>query len=94
MATRRLGARQADCHASSGPVVRIPTPDDYPPDYVVFWRELTPAERSPCDGHFRVFRRFGLQTGAALDFPVRERLFLRVSARMWFQAEVGIGVRF
>ena len=87
-------ARQADCHASSGPVVRIPTPDDYPSDYVVFRQELTPDERSPCDGHVRVFRRFGLQTGAALDFPVGEKLFLRVSARMWFQAEVGIGVRF
>ena len=74
--------------------MRIPTPDDYPPDYVVFRQELTPDERSPCDGHVRVSRRFGLQTGAALDFPVGDKLFLRVSARMWFQAEVGIGVRF
>lgn len=86
--------RQADCFASAGPVVRIPTPADWPADYVVFRQELTPEERSPCDDHMRTWKRFGPQVGAALDVPIGERFFLRAGARMWLQAEVGVGVKF
>ena len=37
-----MHGKQADCFASEGPVVRIPTPADWPPDSVVFRQELTP----------------------------------------------------
>ena len=56
--------RQADCFASAGPVVRIPTPDDWPAEHVVYRRELTPEERSPCDDHIRTWKRFGPQVPA------------------------------
>ena len=36
------------CRAFDGPMVRIPTPLDWPPDYVVFRAELTAEERRRC----------------------------------------------
>ena len=46
-----MRGKQADCFASEGPVVRIPTPADWPSgtsESVVFRQELTPEERSRC----------------------------------------------
>ena len=37
--------------------------------------------------------RYGLQVGAVLDKTIGERLFLRASVRMWFQTEVGVGLK-
>ena len=87
--------RQADCFASDGPVVRIPTPADWPPDYVVFRQELTTEERSRCGDTTRTDQHIWPQAGVALDVPVGERLFFRASARMvLFQVEFGVGVKF
>ena len=87
--------RQADCFASDGPVVRIPTPADWPPDYVVFRQELTTEERSRCGDTSRTDQHIWPQAGAALDVPIGERLFFRASARMvLFQVEFGVGVKF
>ena len=90
-----IHGKQADCGASDGPVVRIPTPADWPPDSVVFRQELTPEERSRCGDTTRTYQHIFPQAGAALDVPVGERLFFRASARMvLFQVEVGVGVKF
>ena len=90
-----IHGKQADCGASDGPVVRIPTPADWPPDSVVFRQELTPEERSRCGDTTRTYQYIFPQAGAALDVPVGERLFFRASARMvLFQVEVGVGVKF
>ena len=90
-----IHGKQADCFASEGPVVRIPTPADWPPDSVVFRQELTPEERSRCGDTTRTYQHIFPQAGAALDVPVGERLFFRASARMvLFQVEVGVGVKF
>ena len=87
--------RQAACFASDGPVVRIPTPADWPPDYVVFRQELTTEERSRCGDTSRTDQHILPQAGAALDVPIGERLFFRASARMvLFQVEFGVGVKF
>ena len=88
-----MHGKQADCFASEGPVVRIPTPADWPPDSVVFRQELTPEERSRCTDYTRTYQHIFPQAGAVLDLPVGERLFFRASARM-FQVEVGVGVKF
>ena len=90
-----IHGKQADCFASEGPVVRIPTPADWPPDSVVFRQELTPEERSRCTDYTRTYQHIFPQAGAVLDLPVVERLFFRASARMvLFQVEVGVGVKF
>lgn len=90
---------RAFCRASDGPVVRIPAPRDWPPDYVVFRQELTPEERMRCADELRSLNTtangFGVQAGAVLDVDIRERLFFRAGARLWLlRAEVGVGVRF
>ena len=87
-------ARKAYCFASKGPVVRIPTPANGPPDDVVFRQELTPEERRHCADDIRNGLAFGPQVGAVLDVPVGQRLFFRAGVRLWLQAEVGIGVKF
>ena len=84
----------AFCWASEGPVVRIPTPADWPPDYVVFRQELTPAERGRCPDDTYTQKRIGPQAGAVLDVPLGERFFLRASTRLWLRAGVGVGVKF
>ena len=40
-------SRVAFCRASERPVVRISTPADWPPDYVVFRQEPNPSEARP-----------------------------------------------
>ena len=87
-------SRVAFCWASEGPVVRIPTPADWPPDYVVFRQELTPAERGRCPDGTYTNKRIGPQAGAVLDVPLGERFFFRASTRLWLRAGVGVGVKF
>lgn len=92
------------CFASEGPVVRIPTPANYPPDYPVFRQELTPQERARCsDTWISTQHQFAWQAGAQLDVPLGERFFFRVGTRTfgvgitptsWGRAEAGIGVKF
>ena len=92
-----MHGKQASCLASDGPVVRIPTPADWPPDSIVFRQELTPEERSRCvdDTRTRTYQHIWPQVGAALDVPVGERLFVRASARLVLpQVEFGVGVKF
>ena len=89
---------RASCRASEGPVVRIPTPRDWPRDYVVFRQELTPGERLRCadgtrDPYHTIPRGFGMQAGAVLDVDLGERFFLRAGGRLWMQGEFGVGVR-
>ncbi len=86
--------RKAYCVASKGPVVRIPTPANGPPDDVVFRQELTPEERRHCADDIRNGLAFGPQVGAVLDVPVGQRLFFRTGVRLLLQWEVGIGVKF
>lgn len=90
------------CFATEGPVVRIHTPANYPPDYPVFRQELTPQERARCsDAWISTQHGFAWQAGAQLDVPLGERIFVRVGARTagiaftsWGRAEAGIGVKF
>ncbi len=90
-----IHGKQADCFASEGPVVRIPTPADWPPDSVVFRQELTPEERSRCTDYTRTYQHIFPQAGAALDVPVWKRLFVRASMRLVLpQVEFGVGVKF
>ena len=87
---------QSFCRAFDGPIVRIPTPLDWPPDYVVFRAELTAEERRRCsseDDHS--YRWVVPQAGAAVDFPIGSRYFLRADARLLiFRLGIGAGVRF
>lgn len=87
-------SRDADCFASEGRVVRIPTPDDWPPDHVVLRQELTGAERSRCADIILTWQRFAPQAGAVLDVPIGQRFFFRAGARLWPQVEVGAGMKF
>ena len=87
-------SRISDCVATAGPLVRIPTPADYPPDYIVFRRELTPEERSRCTDAPYTLQWLGPQAAAVLDAPLGERFFFRASARLLFRADAGIGVKF
>lgn len=83
------------CTAFAGPVVRIPTPAGYPPDQIVFRRELTAQELSRCTDGAYTLQGIGYQAAAALDVPLGERFFFRAGARLTlFQAEAGIGVKF
>ena len=41
-------SKRIDCTAFAGPSVRVPTPADYPSDYVVFRAELTDEDRRRC----------------------------------------------
>ena len=92
------------CDAAEGPVVRIPTPANYPLDHPVFRQELTPQERNRCsDAWISTQNQFAWQAGAELDVPLGERFFFRVGARTvgvgtaftsWRRAEAGIGVKF
>ena len=92
------GGWRAYCVAAEGPVVRIPTPRDWPSDYVVFRQELTPDERARCPDerrHDTTLRGFLVQAGAVLDVDLGKRFFLRAGARLaLFRGEVGVGVRF
>ena len=92
------GGWRAFCRASEGPVVRIPTPRDWPSDHVVFRQELTPDERTRCpDERERDTTLHGLlvQAGAVLDVDLGERFFLRAGGRLvLFRGEVGVGIRF
>ena len=88
-------SRISYCVAVAGPLVRIPTPADYPPDYVVFRRELTPEERSRCTDAPDTDQWIGPQAAAVLDVPIGERFFFRASTRLLiFRADAGIGVKF
>ena len=96
-----MRGKQADCFASEGPVVRIPTPADWPSgtsESVVFRQELTPEERSRCGAgvdYTRTYQWILPQVGAALDVPVWKRLFVRASMRLVLpQVEFGVGVKF
>ena len=94
----------ASCDATEGPVVRIPTPANYPPDYPVFRQELTQQERNRCsDAWISTQNSIAWQAGAELDVPLGQRFFFRVGARTvgvgiaftsWRRAEAGIGVKF
>ena len=90
--------RRAFCVASEGPVVRIPTPGDWPSDYVVFRQELTPDERRRCADKrdpVGTTRWIWVQAGAVLDVDLGERFFFRAGGRLvLFRGEVGVGVRF
>ena len=91
-------SRRAFCVASEGPVVRIPTPGDWPSDYVVFRQELTADERRRCADEWDpvgATRWIWVQAGAALDVDLGERFFFRAGGRLvLFRAELGVGVRF
>ena len=87
------------CVATAGPVVRIHTPANYPPDYPVFRQELTPQERNRCsDAWTSTQHQFAWQAGVELDVPFGNRFFFRAGARnlrfSWHRAEAGIGVKF
>ena len=83
------------CRAFDGPMVRIPTPLDWPPDYVVFRAELTAEERRRCSDDAFSSRLAFPQAGVAVDFPIGSRYFLRADARLViFRVGIGAGVRF
>ena len=56
----------------------IPTPVDWPPDYVVFRQALTTEERSPCADDIHTRQPIGAHAWAGLDAPIAERVFFRV----------------
>lgn len=83
------------CRAFDGPVVRIPTPSDWPPDYVVFRAELTAEERRQCADDAYTSRLAWPQAAVAVDFPIGSRYFLRADARLLlFRVGIGAGIRF
>ena len=83
------------CRAFDGPIVRIPTPLDWPPDYVVFRAELTAEERRRCSDDAYTMRGAYPQAGLAVDFPIGSRYFLRADARLLlFRVGIGAGIRF
>lgn len=90
----RWRSRISGCGAAAGPVVRIPTPADWPSDYVVFRQELTPEERGRCADAPHVLQHVGPLAAVVLDVPFGERFFLRAGTRLLLRTHVGIGVKF
>ena len=87
--------RRTDCTAFAGPSVRIPAPPEYAPDHIVFHARLTDEDHRRCAA-----RRYSLggiypQVGAAMDWPIGDRFFVRVDARLaLLRVGVGAGFRF
>ena len=87
--------RRTDCTAFAGPSVQIPTPVEYGSDHILFHAKLTDEDHGRCDAQRYSLAGIYPQVGAAIDWPIRDRFFIRVDARLSIlRLGIGAGVRF
>ena len=87
--------RRTDCTAFAGPSVQIPTPVEYGSDHILFHAKLTDQDHRRCDAQRYSLGGIYPQVGAAMDWPIGDRFFIRVDARLSIlRLGIGGGVRF
>ena len=75
--------------------MQIPTPVEYGSDRILFHAKLTDEDYGRCDAQRYSLAGIYPQVGAAIDWPIRDRFFIRVDARLSIlRLGIGAGVRF